>query len=463
MKPRILVVDDNKDLARGAALVLSEVSDDVLLAHSAEEALEKIQAAPPDIVFSDIRMPGMSGVQLLHQVRERWPDIRVVLLTAYGTVESAVEAMKAGAFDYVTKPFNDDELVLVARHIIKELEAEEEIHRLRAEVREKHCFRGICSRDRRMWPVMETIRKVAPTNATVLVCGESGTGKELVARAIHNESPRREQPFVAFNAAAVTETLAEAMLFGAKKGSYTGADRDRKGLFLEAHGGTLFIDEVSSMPPTLQGKLLRALQEREVMPVGATTSVRVDVRVVAATNVEPQRLLTSGVMRKDLYYRLSVVRITLPPLRERVEDIPLLANLFLERLAESSGLPPRRLSPRAMRLLLTHDWPGNVRELQNVMERAAVMAPEEEIGPQDIRLEDDDLGWSPDAEEGLTYEEARREVLERFQRRFVERLMADTGGNLSAAARRAGITRAALYRMVKRLGLEIRDEAELSH
>lgn len=388
-----------------------------------------------------------------------------MLFTAHGSIESAVEAMKAGATDYLTKPVDHDALVLVAKRAWKEIQDELEITRLRSELARSYCFHGICTRDRRMRPVIATIRRVAPSQATVMICGESGTGKELVARAIHAESARADQPFVAFNAAALSESLVEAELFGAKKGAYTGADRDRKGLLVQAHGGTLFIDEVASMPASVQGKLLRALQEREVIPVGASKPVSVDTRIVVATNVEPQRLLSGGVLRKDLYYRLAVVRIPIPPLRERVEDIPLLANLFLERAHAERGradsdAPPPTLSPRALRLLMTHDWPGNVREMQNVIERAAVMGTGSEIGPLDIQFEDDDLEWQADAEEGLPYEEAKRAVLERFQRRYVERILAESGGNLSAAARNAGITRAALHRIVKRLGIEAHDPEE---
>jgi len=462
MSPRILVVDDNRDLARGAALALADVSDDVTVVHSVEAALEALVQRVPDIVFSDIRMPGKDGLELLDQIVQRWPQVRTILFTAYGTIESAVAAMKRGAFDYLTKPFSDDELVLVAKHAWKEIQDEHEIARLRAELAHRQCFHGLCWRDRRMIGVIETIRRVAPTGATVLVSGESGTGKELVARAIHAESPRASAPFVAFNAAALPETLVESELFGCKKGAYTGADRDRRGLFAEANGGTIFIDEVASMPHAVQNKLLRAIQEREILPVGASTPIRVDVRIVAATNVEPQRLLASGALRKDLYYRLAVVRVAIPPLRDRIEDIPTLASVFLERLAGLAGGRALTLSSRALRLLLTHDWPGNVRELQNVIERASVMARGDEIGPGDIRFEDDDLDWQPEAEAGLTYEEAKRRVLERFQRRFVERLLAETGGNLSAAARRADITRAALHRIVKRLGIDVHDDPDVS-
>ena len=455
--PRILVVDDKRDLARGVALVLGELSADIVVGHSAEEALELLDARPADLVLSDVKMPGQDGLSLLEHVRARWPATRVILFTAYGTIESAVEAMKRGAFDYLTKPFDNDELLMVARRALKEISADEEIARLRAELASRYGFHGLYSRDRHMLPVLDGIRRVAGTQATVLIFGESGTGKELVARAIHAESARAGGPFVAFNAAALPETLAEAELFGAKKGAFTGADRDRKGLFAEAHGGTLLIDELSTMPPALQTKLLRALQEREIVPLGSSAPVPVDVRILAATNVDPRQLVREGRLRRDLYYRLSVMRVAVPPLRERIEDIPLLANLFLERAAPAGQLP-RRLAPGALRLLISHDWPGNVRELQNVIERAALMTSQPELSPADIVFEDDDLDWQPEGEETLAYDEAKRAAVERFQRRYVERLMGEAAGNVSAAARKAGITRAALHRILKRLGVAVAEE-----
>jgi len=451
---RILVVDDKRDLAQGVALILKKLSDKIAVAYSAEEALELMEQNPADVVLSDIRMPGRDGLLFLEFARERWPSTRIILFTAYGTIESAVDAMKRGAFDYLTKPFDNEELLVVTGRALKEINAEEEIARLRAEVRRTYDFYGIYTRDRRMLKVIESVRRVSATNTTVLICGESGTGKELVARAIHAESPRSQAPFVAFSAGALPENLAEAELFGCKKGAYTGADRDRKGLFLEAHGGTLLIDELASMPPGLQGKLLRALQEREVLPLGSGSTVKVDVRVIAATNLDPRRLVREEKLRRDLYYRLAVMRIAVPPLRERVEDIPLLVNVFLERLVPE-GRPRKSLSPRALRLLISHDWPGNVRELQNVIERAALISRGDEIGPRDIVLEDDDLDWQPDAEESVAYEEAKRQAIERFQRRFVEDLMAKSEGNVSAAARKAGMTRAALHRILKRLGMVV--------
>jgi len=453
----ILVVDDNHDLARGVSMLMSSLSSDVATAHSAEEAIALLDQRSFDVVISDVKMPGMDGIGLLARLRETSPHTRVILFTGFATIEAAVDAMKLGAFHYLQKPSDNDQILQVVRHALKELDDIDEIERLRKELAGACSFQGIYGRDRRMLQVFNAIQRAAPTPASVLIEGESGTGKELVARAIHAESDRKKGPFVAFNAAAIPESLAEAELFGSRKGAYTGADRDRKGLLAAASGGTFFIDEIASMPLPLQGKLLRALQEREVTPIGATEPIAVDVRIVAATNVEHQRLLREGTLRRDLYYRLAVVRILVPPLRQRVEDIPLLASLFLERVAPK-GTEPRKLTPAAQRLLFSYDWPGNVRELQNVIERAALMSTSDEIGPREIVLESDDLDWQLEDEDELAYEEAKRRVLERFQRRYVERAMAQTKHNVAAAARRAGITRAALHRIIKRLELDVPED-----
>jgi len=474
---RILVVDDKRDLADGVALVLADLSPDIRVVYSGEAAVRAIETEAPDLIVSDIRMQGLDGIELLRRARERAPRARVILLTAYGTIDAAVQAMKLGAFHYLTKPFDSDELVEIARRALAALSAEDEIARLKAELALRTSFCGIVSRDRRMHAIFDTLRRVGPSGASVLIRGESGTGKELVARALHQSSPRAGQRFVAFNASAVPESLAEAELFGARRGAYTGATQDRRGLFQAADGGTLFIDEASSMSLGLQALLLRALQEREVLPVGADRPVPVDVRVVSAVNDDPQRLIRDGKLRKDLYYRLAVVTITLPPLRERIEDIGLLATSCLERLAPD-GRAPLTLSPQAVRALVKHDWPGNVRELHNVIERAALLATGPEIQVDDIVLEEPEAapaparlepeppprlaralavaaggspGPIPPADIDAPYDDAKRRVVERFQRAYVDRLLANHHHNITAAAAAAGITRAALHRILKRL------------
>jgi DNA-binding NtrC family response regulator len=447
--PHIMVVDDKRDLADGVAMLLGELSPHVTVAYSAEEALARARGGPVDLLFSDVRMPGGSGVDLLRQVHALWPHCRVVLFTAYATIEDAVAATRLGAYEYLTKPFDNEHLLVVARRALDDLAAEDEIHRLRAALDERHCFHGMHGRDRRMLRVFEAIRRVAAADAPVMICGESGTGKELAARALHALGRRAAGPLVAFNAGAMPETLAELELFGARRGAYTGADRDHRGLFLEADGGTLFIDELGAMSPALQGKLLRVAQDGEVLPLGTGKPVRVDVRLVTALNENPLELVQTGRLRKDLYYRLSVVRIPLPPLRERVDDIPLLAELFLTRAIEAGATRARRLSPRALRLLIAHEWPGNVRELANVVERAALLCEGDEIDAADIAFEEDDALATTGGAGDLPYEEAKRQAIERFQRRYVDRLLAHANGNISAAARAAGMTRAALQRILK--------------
>ena len=450
-RQHVLVVDDKRDLAHGVALVLSELSKDITVTYSAEEALEILRQRPADLLVTDIRLPGKDGLDLLREVRALLPRCRVILFTGFGTIDAAVRAMKEGAFHYLTKPFDNDELVVLARRALKEVADEDELERLRAELNQRHSFCGLVGRDRKMQALFETIPRVAASAAAVLIRGESGTGKELVARAIHDSSPRKNGRFVAFNAAAVPEGLAEAELFGAKKGAYTGAQADRKGLFAMADGGTLFIDEVAAMPLPLQGKLLRALQEHEIQPLGSDRPVPVDVRVVSAMNEDPQRLIKEGRLRRDIYYRLAVVTICIPPLRDRPEDIALLAQTFLAAPANLCGDRPRTLGPGALRALVAHDWPGNVRELANVIERACLLASGDEIAARDIVLDGEEVEvGAPVGEHG--YEASKRQALEQFQRRYVEQLLGEHHGNISAAAATAGMTRAALHRIIKRLG-----------
>ncbi|MBI4817914.1 MAG: sigma-54-dependent Fis family transcriptional regulator [Deltaproteobacteria bacterium] len=458
MVPRLLIVDDKKDLARGIALNLEDLGAEIATVHSAEDAVGCLEAGSFELVLSDIRMPGMDGLALLEIIKARWPRTEIILFTAYGSIDSAVEAMKKGAYHYLTKPFSGDELLVVVERALEDVRRKDELLRLRAEILERNNFHGIVGKDRKVAAVFETIRRVCSSACSVMICGESGTGKELVVRALHAESPRRAQRFVAFNAAAMPDNLAEAELFGARKGAYTGADRDRPGLFVEASGGTLFIDELASMSHPLQGKLLRVLQEGEVLALGAARPTPVDVRVVSATNEDPQKLIRDGQLRRDLYYRLSVVRIAIPALRDRIGDVPLLAECFLARHATATGTAAKPLSSGAMRVLMSHSWPGNVRELQNVIERAVLLSQSDEIVSSDIELEEEGAaGFSQDA--ALPYEEAKARVVEQFQRRYVERALEESGGSIARAARRSGITRAAFYRMLKRLGL--RGDGEL--
>ncbi len=452
-KPYILIVDDQQDIARGLALLLTEVGVEVTTTSSGEQALEHVKKNPVDVVITDIRMPGIGGISLLEKIKEYRPKIEVILLTAYGSIESAIEAMKKGAYHYITKPFNNDELLIVVRRAVQEKRFHEELEYLRETVSKSYAFENIIGRNWRMQEVFETVRKVAPSKASILIRGESGTGKELIARAIHQNSPRDKNRFMGINTAALPENLLEAELFGYKKGAFTGADTDKKGLLVEASQGTVFLDEIGSMSPSFQSKLLRVVQEMEVTPVGATDHVDIDVRFISATNIDLEKAVKDGSFREDLYYRLNVVRIGVPPLRERKEDIPLLASHFVGKWMEDGG--QRKLTPGAIRRLMEYEWPGNVRELENVIQRAILVAEGENIQVTDIVLGHEQLPWLAEAEgfSGTTYDKAKEEVFRRFQKEYFTSLLSKCNGNITLAAEQSGITRTALHRIIKKLGL----------
>jgi len=445
---RILVVDDEWQEAEALRKNLQLEGYEAEVAGSPPEALAQLAKAAFPIVLSDLRMREMSGIELCDEIRHLYPDTDVVILTAYGTIQTAVEAVKRGAYDYLTKPIDAERLLGTIRRII-------ELHRLRDENRE---LREAIQAERKatrligsssaIHAVLETIRTVAPTDATVLVRGESGTGKELVAAAIHDLSPRAKHPLVKVNCAAIPETLLESELFGHERGAFTGAHAQRKGRFEAAHRGTLFLDEISEMSQALQAKLLRVLQEREFQRVGGNETIAVDVRIIASTNRNLEAAVRDGDFRGDLYYRINVVPIILPPLRERTEDTLLLANHFLQRYCQRNRKAIEGFAPDAQRKLLAYNWPGNVRELENAVERAVVMAQSDAIGAGDIALNPDisrdglDDVASKLLHPGFSIEEFERELLEAGLRK--------TGGNQSRAAELLGLTRRTLqYRMEK--------------
>ncbi len=377
---KILIIDDDTSLRRVLEYNLQEEGYEVFAAADGAGGLALFDAHGPDLVITDLKMPGMSGFQVLERVKERSPQVPVMVLTAFGAVETAVEAMKLGAYDYITKPFNRDELRLAVRKALEMRGLAEENRRLREELSERAEFRNIIGISRAMEQVFALVRKVADSDAAVLITGESGTGKELVARAIHSLSSRRSGPFVAINCAAIPKDLLESELFGHVKGAFTGAVRDKAGRFELAEGGTLFLDEVGELPVELQPKLLRALQEKEIEPVGGTTTRKLDVRVVAATNADLEEALSGGSFREDLYYRLAVIPIHLPPLRERGEDIPILVRHFAAKL----GAPQVVFASDALESLQRHSWPGNVRELENAVERLLIMRNSDRISLEDL-------------------------------------------------------------------------------
>jgi DNA-binding NtrC family response regulator len=443
VKGTILVVDDDADLRALLQDVLDDRGHRVVVAEGGREALKRLGEQDFDVVLSDLRMRDMQGIELLGEVKRAFPDTNVIIMTAFGSVETAVEAMKQGAYDYVTKPVKTDELVLVMERAVREASLRREVVRLRKEVHREYSFHQILGKSKPMREVFDLIRRVADSATNVLISGESGTGKELVAKAIHYNSSRRDAPFVPVNCAAIPDALLESELFGHLKGSFTDAKTDKRGLFEEASGGTLFLDEISELPLMLQAKLLRAIQEREIRRVGATKSIPVDLRIIAATNLALADEVKQKRFREDLFYRLNVIEIRLPPLRERREDIPLLVDAFLRKCADSSKKPLQGITEAALALLVDYGWPGNVRELENVIERAVTLARGEKIVPDDL----------PPAiagargERRVVDEAAERTLpLQEVEREYILRILDKTGGNKYQAAQILGIDRKTLYR-----------------
>jgi len=439
--PRILVVDDDAVSCQLLGEVLQRDGLPVLWSTDAFEALERVRREPVDLAILDVRMPQMNGLELMRRLRERMPDLPVIIMTAFGSIDTAVEAIGSGAVDYVSKPMNVEEIRAAVHRV---LQRQREVRAPLGGAIEEPA--GIIGRTPAMVEVYKTIARVAPGLSTVLILGESGTGKELVARAIHRHSARRERPFVAVDCTSLTETLLESELFGHVKGAFTGAIADTPGLFAEADGGTIFLDEIGEITPPLQAKLLRVLQEHQVRPVGGAQWRSVDVRVVAATNRDLAGAAASGEFREDLYYRLKVVTISLPPLRERREDISLLVDHLVRRAATQCGKPVSALSDAALAVLHDYDWPGNVRELAHVLERAVALARHEVLGADDLPAEL--RGEVP----STTPATAERPTLAELKQRYVLRVLEDERGNISRTATVLGVDRRSLYRMLQRWG-----------
>ncbi len=449
------MVDDEPSIRFSLTELLEEAGHEVRAAEHAPAALGALEGAPADLVISDLSMPAMDGLQLLEEVRARFPSALFVLMTAYGDERTAVRALKLGAYDYLPKPFDNEEVRAVARRAREVLALRGENRRLREELAGE--FRGLIGDSPAMREVFRLVRRAGPVDVNVLVRGESGTGKELVARALHAESSRSRAPFVALNCSALPTELVESELFGHARGAFTGADRDREGLFEAADGGTLFLDEIGDLALPAQAKLLRALEEREVTRVGAARPVPVDVRVVAATHRDLGAGAGEGTFRDDLLYRLQVITVVLPPLRERREDVPALAVHFAAEFARRHGREARELDEGARRALLAHDWPGNVRELRNAIERAVVLADGEAIGAADLPVSvagsTAPLRPAEAALAGLAYAEARERALEAFDRAFLAAALERHGGNVAAAARDLGLHRQSLQRKLRELGM----------
>ena len=458
-RARILVVDDQESARDFLGRFLVSVGYDVALADSAEAALAEVEARPVDLVLMDLRMPGMDGIEALKRLKARDPALPVVVLTAYATVETAVSAMKLGAFDYLKKPFETEEMEIVVARALEHRRLVEENKSLKAEVADRYRLDNLLGKSAGMTRVFDLVRKVGPSELPVLIVGESGTGKDLVARAIHGLSARADKRFLSINCAAVPETLLESELFGHEKGAFSGADRARPGYFREADGGTLFLDEIGEMSPAQQAKLLRVIETGEMMPVGSEKVVRVDVRLLAATHQDLERLVKEKRFREDLLYRIDTVRVEIPPLRSRKEDIPLLVAHFVERARPTQGAPPR-LGAAAMRCLLHYDWPGNVRELEHAIEHAVLVAEGPEITGEDLPAKLRPQSASPAADATWRGAGSYRAARRLFERDFFTALLADAEGNVARAADLAGLHRATFYQKMKRLGLEGADPGE---
>jgi DNA-binding NtrC family response regulator len=439
----ILVVDDDADMRELAHDMLKDRGHQVTTAGSGEEALKRLAEGDYAAVLTDLRMKGMQGIELLAQIKRGYPDISVILMTAFGSVETAVEAMKHGASDYLTKPVKKDELVRVVERVIREASLRREVSRLRKEVHKEYSFHQILGKSKAIQAVFDLIRRVADSPTNVLITGESGTGKELVAKAIHYNSDRKDAPFIPVNCAAIPEQLLESELFGHMRGSFTDAKVDKRGLFEEAQKGTLFLDEISELPLMLQAKILRAIQEREIRRVGANKPVAVDVRIIAATNLNLGEEVKAKRFRDDLYYRLNVIELKLPPLRERREDIPILVEAFLKKCGDARRKEVKGVSESALAMLMDYGWPGNVRELENVIERAVTLSRGEKIVPEDL----------PPAIQGargdrrVLDEAAERTLsLEAVEKEYIQKILDKMGGNKYQAAHALGIDRKTLYR-----------------
>ncbi len=442
---KVLLVDDEEKFVRLLTEALTEAGHEVLGLTSGADAIRELDTGKFDVVITDLRMKPIDGIAVLEHTRRSNPETEVVMMTAYGDVPTAVRAMKLGAYDFVTKPFSTDELCLTLERIAEKRRLVGENAALRAELAALDRFSEMVGNSAALSRLRDLITKVAPSDATVLILGESGTGKELVARLIHRQSPRASRPFVTVHAAALPETLLESELFGYEKGAFTGATSRKPGRLETAHGGTLFLDEIGELPPAFQVKLLRFLQEHQFVRLGGSQTITVDTRVIAATNRNLRQAVTEGRFREDLYYRLSVFPIEVPPLRERKSDIPLLARHILKRLGYH-----RELDQKVLAALGQYDWPGNVRELENVLERAMILTAGAEIKPEHIQLPEPVLPAGTITPKSGTLNDMEREL--------VEQAMRQAGGNKSKAAKLLGITRRMLYTKLARLGIEDNEE-----
>ena len=443
---RILVVDDDRAMCQLLIDLLREDGYSVEAAHDGESAIEKYRTTRFDVTITDLMMPKMKGIELIQSLREIDGGAQVLLITAFGSIESAVDAMRAGAYHYVTKPFHNDEILIQVKRALEQQRLHKELKRLRTEVQARERFQNVIGQSEAMQKVFETIAQVSDLPVNLLIEGESGTGKEIIARAIHFNSSRATGPFVPVNCAAIPENLLESELFGYVRGAFTDARKDRHGLFQEASGGILFLDEISEIPLGLQAKLLRVLEDKEVRPLGANQGEKVDARVLSASNQQLEELVRTGKFRQDLFYRLNVIRIELPPLRERSEDISLLVNHFIEKFGQDGNRRVEGIRAEALAALKSHDWPGNIRELEHTIERAVLLGKEATIGLEDLPPH---LIARGEGAFVVGQALAKQLTLHDLEREYIGKVLESTHGNKTEAARILGVDRTTLYRKLE--------------
>lgn len=450
MKAKILVADDETSHRQMIEAVLAAEGYEVTQAEDGQAAISAVEDRFYDLVIMDVRMPNVDGIQALQKIKQISPDIPVIIMTAYASVGSAVDALKSSAYDYLIKPLDIDELKILVDKALRHHQLEQENIYLKERLSDRFDFSNIIGRSPSMTRLFETVALVAPSEATALIVGESGTGKELIANAIHQNSPRKDRPLIIVNCAALPETLLESELFGHEKGAFTGAITRKQGRFQLAHNSSIFLDEIAEMAPATQAKILRVLQEREFEPVGSTQTIKVDTRVIAATNKNLEEEIQAGRFREDLYYRLNVVTVDIPPLRQRREDIPLLADFFLKQYAQKNRRLIKGFTPRATDLLMRYGWPGNVRELENIIERAVIMSRGEMITPLEFPNDLQNLdGELKESRIDLTSGRSLKEV----EKVLILRTLEETGGNRTHAARILGISRRTLQLKLKEYGI----------
>lgn len=451
----ILIVDDEKNYLVVLEALLGSEGYEIVTTDSAREAVRSVRESDLDLVITDMKMPGMSGMELLEQCKKIRPGLPVIMMTAYGTIEMAVEAMKKKAYDYITKPFNNEELKLIIKKALENYRLTKENRLLSEALSDRYKYGNIIGKSKPMLKIYDLIGKVAQSRASVFITGPSGTGKELIAKAVHYNSPRKDRPFISINCGALTETLLESELFGHEKGAFTGAVAMKKGRFEVADGGTLFLDEVGDMPAPLQVKLLRVLQEMEFERVGGTRTIKVDVRVLSASNRNIKEDVANNLFREDLFYRLNVMEIEVPPLHERVDDIPLLVKHFIEKYREDKGKNKIELSPEAWKALYTYKWPGNVRELENVIERAVVLNPEGVITPEDLPGEVTGAEAEFDVERLVPSNVPLPDALEQIEEKMIRRALDQCNNVQAHAAKMLGIKKNLIQHKMKKYGIVV--------